>query len=136
MLLEAVLGCTEMSAVLTVLGETGVIIQPVVLQGIWHRELLAALLAGQGLVVVFLHVETEHPDSGVGQVAGDAPHDVPVLQFLCLEALVGVVVLLRSAGRQLMRSVVSLQGLVDLELALAPVTLVVPLRDTWLLPVC
>ena len=30
----------------------------------------------------------------------------------------------------------SLQRLVHLELTLAPVTLVVPLRDTWLLPVC
>ena len=125
-----------MSAVLTVLGETGVIIQTVVLQCVWHRELLAALLAGESLVVVLLHVETEHPDGGVGQVAGRAPHDVPVLQLLGFQPLVGVRPLVGGAGRQLVSSVVSLQGLVHLELTLAPVTLVVPLGDTWLLPVC
>ena len=90
MLLETVLSRTKMPTVLAVLRETGVIIQPVVLQCIWHRELLTALLAGEGLVVVFLHVETEHPNGGIGQVAGGAAHDVSVLQLLGLQPLVSV----------------------------------------------
>ena len=98
MLLEAVLGRTEMSAVLTVLGETCMIIQPMVLQCIWHRELLTTLLAGEGLVVIFLHVETEHPYGGVGQVAGCAPHDVSVLKLLSFQTLVRVGPVVGSAG--------------------------------------
>ena len=135
-LLEQFLSGTEVATVVTGFGETGVVIQTMVLQSIRHGELFTTLLAGESFVVILFHVKTEHSDGCVREVTRHAPHDVSVLQFLCFESLVRIVSLLRSAGGQLVSSVVSLQGLVHLELTLAPVTLVVPLGDTWLLPVC
>ena len=98
---------TKMTTFITRFWKLSVIVESVILQCIWHGELLTTIFTSQSFVMIFLHVGLIHAYGVVSYITSCASHDGSILCGLKFESLVSLIALRGSRFRQQMSLLVS-----------------------------
>ena len=109
------LGCLILATILAILGEGGVVVQPMSVETVGESEPLSTFLTSHLLGVVLLHVLLVHSACRVDEITLDAPHHYSVSDLVGLESdppvrQLVLLVLRSCGGRQHVGFHVPLQG--------------------------